>query len=160
MKPPVNSLKKIHGYFMDTNKSLCVAESCTGGLVSYWLTHLPDSSKYFKGGLVSYREEVKIKVLGLNVKKIKKEGLVTKDCALSMAQAAKKLLKADYALSVTGVAGPSPGTLGEPVGQVAFALCLPKKTQSSIQYFKGPTREDIRYQSAIFALNLLISFLK
>ena len=70
---PLDSLTKIRRYFISTGESLCVAESCTGGLLSFWLTHLPDSSKYFKGALVSYREEVKIAHLGICAEKIKKE---------------------------------------------------------------------------------------
>ena len=129
MEIPVQSLTKIHKHFIKAGESLCVVESCTGGLLSFWLTHLPDSSKYFKGGLVSYQTEVKTEHLGLQAEKIKKEGLVTENCALSMAQGVKNLLKADWALSITGIAGPSKGDLGEPVGKVAFALSSKKNQQ-------------------------------
>ena len=160
MEFPLHSLKKIHKYFTNSEKSLCAAESCTGGLLSFWLTHLPGSSKYFKGALVSYKTEIKIAQLGLEPEKIKKEGLATKHCALSMAQGVKRLLKADWALSVTGIAGPDKGDLGEPVGTVAFSLISDFSSKSSIQKFKGPERKDIRHQSALFALDFLISELK
>jgi len=160
MKFPVQSLKKIHEYFIESGESLSVAESCTGGLLSFWLTHLPDSSKYFKGGLVAYQTEVKIDHLGLQAEKIKKEGLVTENCALSMAQSIKSLLKADWALAITGIAGPSKGDLGEPVGKIAFALSSKKIIKSSIQYFKGPKRKDIRHQAVLFALDFFISGFK
>lgn len=160
MEFPVHPLEKIHKYFIEAGESLCVAESCTGGLLSFWLTHLPDSSKYFKGGLVSYQKEVKIDHLGLQSEKIKKEGLVTEDCALFMAQGVKNLLKADWAVSITGIAGPSKGGLGEPVGKVAFALSSKKISKSLIKHFKGPKRKDIRHQAALFALDFLISGFK
>ena len=160
MEFPTLSLETVHKYFISTDKSLCVAESCTGGLLSFWLTHLPGSSKYFKGGLVSYKPEIKIEQLGLSEEKIKKEGLVTENCALSMAQGIKRLLKADWAVSITGIAGPSKGGLAEPVGKVAFSLVSPLINKSRIKHFKGPERKDIRHQAALFALDFLISELK
>ena len=137
-----------------------MAESCTGGLVCFWLTHLSGSSKYFKGGLVCYSPQVKIEHLGLSQKKIKTEGLVTKYCALSMAQGVKKFLKADWALALTGIAGPSQGELGEPVGQIAFSLVSPGAKKSLIHFFKEPKRKDIRHQASLFALDFLISGFK
>lgn len=160
MKFPLDSLQKIHNYFIYSGENLCLAESCTGGLLSFWLTHLPDSSKYFKGALVSYREEVKIAKLGLCKEKIKTEGLVTEDSALSMAQGVRKFLKTDWAISVTGVAGPSKGALNEPVGKIAFSLSSRIVNKSLIKYFEGSGREDIRHQAALFALDFLISELK
>ena len=160
MEIPIQSLTKIHKHFIEAGESLCVAESCTGGLLSFWLTHLPDSSKYFKGGLVAYQTKVKIDHLGLQAEKIKKEGLVTEECALSIAQSVKSLLKTDWALSITGIAGPSEGALGEPVGKVAFALNSKQISKSAIKHFKGPKRKDIRHQAAFFALDFLISGFK
>ena len=160
MESPIEALNTIHKYFIDTKKSLCVVESCTGGLLSYWLTHLPDSSKYFKGALVAYQTELKINHLEMSAEKIKKEGLVTKDCALSMAQSVRKLLKADYAVAVTGVAGPSKGFLGEAVGKVAFSVSSEFINKSSIKQFKCLERKDIRHQATFFALDFLISGFK
>ena len=160
MEIPIQSLAKIQKHFIKAGESLCAAESCTGGLLSFWLTYLPDSSKYFKGGLVSYQTEVKIEHLGLQAGKIKKEGLVTKDCALSMAQGVKNLLKTDWAISITGIAGPSEGDLGESVGKVAFAFNSKQTNKSIIKHFKGPKRKDIRHQAALFALDFLVSGFK
>ncbi len=160
MNFPENSLKKIHKYFIGTGESLCVTESCTGGLLSFWLTHLPDSSKYFKGALVAYREEVKIAQLGLDPAKIKKEGLVTRECALSMAHGVKELLKTDWSVSITGIAGPSKGSLDESVGKVAFSVVSGSIKKSSLEHFKDSNRKDIRHQAALFALDFLLSELK
>lgn len=160
MEFPISTLKKIHSYFIHSKESLCTAESCTGGLLSFWLTHLPGSSVYFKGGLVSYQIELKISLLGLSEETIKKEGLVTKHCALSMAQGVKNLTAADWALAITGIAGPSLGDLGEPVGKVAFALSSKKTEKSLIRQFEGPMRKDIQHQSALFALDFLVSGFK
>ena len=160
MEAPVHRLKTIHERFISSGESLCVAESCTGGLLSFWLTHLPDSSKYFKGGLVAYQTEVKIERLGLDAEKIKKEGLAAEYCALSMAQGVKNIFKADWAVSITGIAGPSQGDSGESVGTVAFSLCSQAGHKSSIKRMEGPKRKDIRHQAAFFALDFLISEFK
>jgi len=160
MDIPIPLLQKIHNYFIHSKESLCTVESCTAGLLSFWLTHLPKASSYFKGGLISYQTELKIKLLGLSPEQIKQEGVVTKNCARSMAQGVKNLINADWALAITGVAGPDLGDLKEPVGKIAFALISKKGQKSQIQNFKGPKRQDIRHQSALFALDFLISELK
>lgn len=158
--PPLSRLKKIQNYFLSSRQSLAVAESCTGGLLGFWLSHLPGSSQYFKGGIISYQTELKIKLLGLCENQIQEKGLVTEDCALSMAQGVKKLLKSDWALSTTGIAGPALGELGEPVGKLAFGLNGPDRNKSQIEHFPGPKRQDIRHQAALFALDFLISEFK
>ena len=160
MDLPLDFLKKIHNYFIDTKQSLCVVESCTGGLLSFWLTHLPHSSQYFVGGLVSYATQVKIKELGLDPKQIEEQGLVTKSCASSMAQGVKNRLKTSWALSITGIAGPSKGALGEPVGKVAFSLHSPFENKSIIKHFKNLNRKDMRHQATLFSLDFLISGFK
>ena len=153
---PVKTLGQIQKHFLDKEQSLCVAESCTGGLLSFWFTSLAGSSKYFKGGLVSYAADIKIKKLGLDPKKVKKEGLVTKNCAESMAHGVKKFFQADWALSTTGVAGPARGSLGEPLGTVAFSVVSKNLTRSVIKTFEGPERQDIRHQASLFALDFLL----
>lgn len=157
MDIPIPSLKKVQNYFNYSGESLCLAESCTGGLLSFWLTHLPGSSKYFKGSLVSYKTEVKTSLLGLSESTIQKEGLVTEKCALSMAQGVKKLLNANWAIAITGVAGPSLGLLEEPVGKVAFSLISQKTKKSHVQQFESLNRKDTMHQAALFALDFLIS---
>ena len=157
MKVPVDTLKKIHRYFTSVEESLCVVESCTGGLLSFWLTSLPGASGYFKGGLVSYQTEIKIKLLGLERERLKKEGWVTKACALSMAQGVKNLLKSDWTLAVTGVMGPSKGSLGESVGKVAFSVCSPRGNKNLIHQFGDAMRQEMRQETGLFALDFLFS---
>ena len=157
MNPPILALKQIRKHFIDNNLSLSVAESCTGGLISFWLSHLAKASQYFKGALISYQTEVKIQHLGLSLKLIEKQGLASTQVAEQMAQGVKKLLKSDWALSVTGIAGPAKGEKGENIGTVAFSLCFNSQQKSSLQHFKSKNRDDIRRQSALFALDFLIS---
>ena len=156
MMIPIKTLKQIQKHFLLTGQSLCVVESCTGGLLSFWLTHLPDSSKYFKGGLISYMTEVKVEKLGLDPKKCEREGLVTKNCAESMAQSVRDFFKADWAFSTTGVAGPAKGSLAEPVGKMAFSVVSKNFSKSLVKTFEGPKRQDLRYQASLFALDFLL----
>ena len=105
---------------------------------------------------MAYSTEVKIAHLALNPEQTAKKGLVTKDFAESMAQGVKNFLQVDWALSITGIAGPTWGTLGEPVGKVAFCVCFPDGKKSAVKYWPGLNRQDIRRQSALFALDFLI----
>lgn len=103
-------------------KTLALAESCTGGLVSHWITQEPGASEYFLQGLVTYSNEAKKKLLGVSAKTLQKHGAVSKEVALEMAHGVRKSAKADYGISLTGIAGPSGGSKEKPVGTVHIAL--------------------------------------
>ena len=160
MRSPDKLLKLIHKYFCETKESLCVAESCTGGLVSFWLTETAGASQYFKGGIVAYQSLIKIEQLGLSAEKIKLEGLVSKNCVLSMAQSIKKNFKSDWAISTSGIAGPSKGERGENVGKIAFSVCSPSSEKSLVKQFNDISRQSLRYKASLFALDFLISEFK
>lgn len=157
---PNQKIQKVQDYFCDHNLTLSLAESLTGGLLSYWLTHLPGASTFFKGSVVSYATEVKIQVLGLDEKFVKEHGVVNKKAAELMAQGVKKLFFTDWSLSITGVAGPNTGELGEKIGQIAFCLSSPHKISTYMEQIDQTNRENIRHQSANIALDFLISELK
>lgn len=111
------------GTLLNTRKeTLAVAESCTGGGIGSKITAIPGSSNYFLGGVLSYSNGVKEKMLGVPSATIKKHGAVSRECAEAMAGGARVRLGADYALSVTGVAGPGGGTKEKPVGLVYLAI--------------------------------------
>ncbi|MCY4321113.1 MAG: CinA family protein [Bdellovibrionaceae bacterium] len=160
MNVPTHLLKKIHKYFYNSKESLSVAESCTGGLLSFWLTELPGSSRYFKGGIVAYQTVVKVEQLGLSSQKIKQEGLVTPNCVRYMAQSIKNQFKSDWSLSISGVAGPSKGDRGENVGKIAFSVCSPDTVRSLVKQFNDINRQNLRYKASFFALDFLISEFK
>ncbi|HBF12682.1 MAG TPA: competence/damage-inducible protein A [Deltaproteobacteria bacterium] len=125
---------------IEHKKFLSVAESCTGGLIANRITNIAGSSSYFLGGVVSYSNESKIKILGVSADTIKKQGAVSPQCALEMAQGIRRITKADYGISVTGIAGPDGGTLGKPVGTVHIALASEKGTKE--KKFVLPRRRD------------------
>ena len=99
-------------------KTLVTAESCTGGGIGAALTSIPGSSEVYKGGIISYTNEVKIKLLGVDTELLDREGAVSASVAQAMACGARVALVADVAVSVTGLAGPSGDDFGNPVGTV------------------------------------------
>ncbi len=106
--------------------TLSTAESCTGGFIAHKITTVPGSSKYFKGSVVSYSNEVKVNVLNVLSDDIQLYGAVSRQVVEQMADNVRKLLKTDYALATSGVAGPDGGTAEKPVGLVWISVSSPK----------------------------------
>jgi nicotinamide-nucleotide amidase len=104
------------------HKILALAESCTGGAIAQRITSVPGSSAFFRGGVVAYSNSIKEQVLGVDPKLIQTYGAVSEEVAKAMAQGALKLMQADVAVAVTGIAGPEGGTDQKPVGTVFIAF--------------------------------------
>lgn len=130
------------------------AESCTGGGVGQALTAVPGASEVFLGGVVSYANSVKEEVLGVPPDVLKTVGAVSGECAEAMAAGARRLLKADVAVSVTGIAGPGGGSAEKPVGLVWFGLATAGGVRSERAIFCGD-REAVRGQAVVHALGML-----
>jgi PncC family amidohydrolase len=141
------------------NVSLGVAESCTGGMVSAVLTSVPGASEVLKGAVVSYTNEVKVSLLGVRSESLLKEGAVSEKVALEMVQGARKALFADYAVSITGVAGPGGGSARKPVGTVWIAVANKREERALLHRFTG-TREQIRLGATEAALQKLLLFVQ
>ncbi len=137
-----------------SKKTLSVAESCAGGLLSNRITDVPGSSLYFKLGLVTYSNESKNKLLGIPLETIKKYGSVSKQVATLMAKNVRTLAVADYGIGVSGIAGPGGAVNKKPVGLVYIALAAKSKTICKEFHFAG-TRDLIKYKSTQAALNML-----
>lgn len=131
------------------------AESCTGGLLATWLTERPGSSAYFYGGISAYANSVKTNVLGIAPALIDAHGAVSSEVAAQMAWQAKKLLKTNVGISLTGVAGPDGGSLEKPVGTVWCGLAINDNVETTCFKLVGD-RHAIREKAAESALNLLI----
>lgn len=136
--------------------TLATAESCTGGLVASALTSVPGSSAAVRGGVVSYAIGVKRSVLGVDgaVLDDPSLGAVSSPCACQMAQGAARVLDADVAVSVTGIAGPGGAEPGKPVGTVWFGIHGPHGTRSELHAFQGD-RSQVRLQAVWVALSLI-----
>jgi PncC family amidohydrolase len=133
---------------------IAVAESCTGGLLSYLLTQEPGASRYFWQGFVPYRPEAKISTLGLSPDSIRRQGSVSRAVAIRLASSSQKLSGVEIGLGLTGLAGPSGGTPQTPIGTVFVAIVTPLGMKSRRLHLKG-SRQSIRHQAALWALLLL-----
>jgi nicotinamide-nucleotide amidase len=129
---------KVFKKFTRKALTLSVAESCTGGLIGHTLTNIPGASAFFLLGIVAYDNAAKTKILGVSPALIKKHGAVSKPVAAAMARGVRKILKTDYGLAVTGIAGPTGAVKGKPVGLVFIALNRGAKTTVKKFTFKGP----------------------
>ena len=132
------------------------AESCTGGGVGSAITAAPGSSTVFMGGVISYDNSVKQGVLGVSPKTLATVGAVSPETAKQMALGARKLLKVDYAVSVTGIAGPGGGSAEKPVGLVWFGIATPDGVKAEKRIFPG-NRVEVRAATVEHALSLLLA---
>ncbi len=135
-------------------KRLAVAESCTGGLIAKLLTDVPGSSDYFTYGWVTYSNEAKIRQLGVDRALVEKHGAVSEEVARAMAKGARDRADTDFAIAVTGIAGPGGGTEQKPVGLVYIAVDAGDLLDVQ-RYIFSHTREHIRYRAALMAINML-----
>ena len=144
-----------------TEKKMTVAcaESCTGGLVTGRLTAVAGSSAYVMGGVVSYTNEVKASVLGVSRKALAEYGAVSDIVAQQMADGIRNLIKTDFGISVTGIAGPGGGSMEKPVGLVYIAVSGPKGVRVVKNNFSG-NREEVRESSVKKAVELLTAYVE
>ena len=136
-------------------KTLVTAESCTGGMIGAALTAVPGASQVYKGGVISYTNEVKQNVLGVDEQLLHMYGAVSQQTADAMASGVRKLLKADYAVSVTGLAGPGGDEFGHEVGTVFIGFESVQRCIVNRYHFSGD-REEIRRQAVQAALQLVL----
>lgn len=144
----------VHAMLRGRGETLAVAESCTGGGLGARLTSVPGASDTFLGGVISYANHAKAVLLDVPLPVLEGPGAVSEECALAMAAGARVSLGADWAVSITGIAGPDGGSDAKPVGTVWIAVEGPRGAKAHEFHFRG-TREDIRGRSTQMALTLL-----
>ncbi|HET9810803.1 MAG TPA: CinA family protein [Sphingomicrobium sp.] len=141
-------------------RTVAVAESCTGGLVCAALTEIPGSSEIFEAGYVTYSDASKVDDLGVSEEVVETFGAVSVATAWAMARGALSASKADIAVAITGIAGPGGGTPAKPVGTVVFARAErgadPSQIVADQKLFKADGRAGVRLQAALCALELLM----
>ena len=143
---------------INQKKTLAIAESCSGGLLSHRLTNIPGSSAYFIAGIVTYSNLAKKKLVKISPFLIKKFGAVSYQTASQMAKNVRHLFKTDFGMSITGIAGPTGGTISKPVGVTFIAVSTDEETLCLGCRFKG-SRAAIKNAAATQALDLLYDFL-
>ena len=136
------------------------AESCTGGLLASSITSINGASKIFDLGLVTYSNQIKIKLLKVNKNIISKYGAVSHECCLAMVNNLSKISRANINVSITGIAGPKGGTIQKPVGLVYIGVKKGNKIQVNKCFFKGKKRSSIQKATVKKALDLVLKITK
>lgn len=144
---------------LNNNIKISGAESCTGGLFGAKMTSLSGSSNYFLGSAVTYSNQAKIDILGVSANTLQMFGAVSEECAKEMALGSILKYKSDYAISITGIAGPDGGTDEKPVGLVWIGIAS-KNNVEAYKFIFGKDRETNRELSVYSAINLLIKAIK
>ncbi len=143
---------------LSRNQTVATAESCTGGLIGASFTSLSGSSQWYIGGFITYTNEMKEKCLGVGHSTFEKHGAVSEQCARQMVEGARVTTQSDYAISVTGIAGPGGGSEDKPVGLVYIGVSKAGKTVVTKNIFDGD-RESVRHQTREKALELLLDLM-
>ena len=119
--------REVSEILWETEKTVSTAESCTGGRIAEAIIAVPGASKYFKGGIISYINEVKENLLGVDHQVLEEKTAVCEEVAIAMVKGACKALNTDYAIAATGFAGPTGGTKDIPVGTIWLACGTPER---------------------------------
>ncbi len=149
-------VKQLSELLIAKKATLATAESCTGGLISAYCTSLAGSSKWFYATVVSYDNQSKIDLLGVDEKIIKTYGAVSEQTVKAMCLGLLKKTPVDYVIAVSGVAGPKGGTENNPIGSVWIGIMARKQNTNIIKYNFTGDRENIRYNAVRQALENLI----
>ena len=152
----MTTAEKLVKRLAELGRTCGTAESCTGGGIGSAITSVAGSSAVFMGGVISYDNSVKQGVLGVSPETLATVGAVSPETAEQMAVGARKLLKVDYAVSVTGIAGPDGGTAEKPVGLGWFGIATPAGVKTGKKVFPG-NRAKVRAATVEHALSLLLS---
>ena len=145
----------VGGLLLEQDATVSVAESCTGGLIVSRLTDCSGSSAYVSGGITTYSNEAKVKLLGVSGELLERYGAVSEEVAIAMALGVQKSLETRFGVSATGIAGPGGAVTGKPVGTVYVALVDTKGAIISRRFQLPGDRSRVKFQTSQVVLNLL-----
>ncbi len=159
MKINYNNIEKIIQKLTEQKQTISFAESCTGGRIAAAFTAISGASEILDGSVVSYSNDIKHKWLGVENDVLEEFGAVSEECVSQMLDGIQKMAQSDYAIAVSGIAGPTGGTEFKPVGTVYIGLLTPSNKKIFHCHFKG-SREEVQEQSTIFPIKKLAEALK
>jgi nicotinamide-nucleotide amidase len=152
-------MEKVLGkLLLQKNKTMCTAESCTGGYIAHLLTSIPGSSAFYDGSVVSYSYGAKEDLLNVNHQSLLSKGAVSEEVVTEMAKGALQNIKADYVIAVSGIMGPDGGLPEKPVGTAWVAIGSTQKIITQKLFFRFDRARNIQL-TATTALNLLRQFI-
>ncbi len=151
------SARSLGRLLRESRLTLGVAESCTGGRLGDAITNVPGSSDYFLGGIISYSNEVKTSILGVDAGVLADKGAVSSEVALEMANGVRQVMRSDIGVAVTGIAGPAGGSRTKPVGLVYIAVSSGAHSTCAKNTFEG-SRTSIKKQSIEKAIEMIEDF--
>ncbi|SFN71875.1 nicotinamide-nucleotide amidase [Formivibrio citricus] len=150
--------QKLGKLLLERKQTVTAAESCTGGLICAAITDISGSSDWFGRGFVAYANQAKIEMLGVSEAMLQVYGAVSEPVARAMATGACRAAKADWAVAVSGIAGPTGGSVEKPVGTIWLAWVGPGVDESELCHFKGG-RAEVREQTVQHALARLVELI-
>lgn len=143
----------------ERKEMMCTAESCTGGQIAHMLTSIPGSSEWYKGSVVAYANEIKVRMLGVPEEIIQKHGAVSREVVCSMASGARKVFRCSFAVATSGIAGPDGGSEEKPVGTIWISVASEKGTVAE-KFVYGTDRQTNIRRFSLAALNMLMKQIK
>lgn len=156
----IKEMQKLQELLIKHNKTITCAESCTGGLISSYITQISGSSNIFKGSIVSYSNEIKEQELGVKNSTLEKYGAVSLQTVKEMLQGSIKKFNANYAIAVSGIAGPDGGTNEKPVGTVIIGVMDDKNTFEIDTFLFQKSRIEVQKSAAKTSLKKILNFVK
>jgi nicotinamide-nucleotide amidase len=159
MKMNYDHVENIIQKLTEQKQTLSFAESCTGGRIAAAFTAVSGASNILNGSCVTYSNKIKHQWLGVEVGVLEKYGAVSKECVSQMLDGIQKMVQSDYAIAVSGIAGPTGGTEFKPVGTVYIGILSPQNQEIFHCHFKG-NREEVQERSTQFAIEKLSQSLK
>jgi len=159
MKTNYKNVEKIIQKLSEQKQTITFAESCTGGRIVAAFTAISGASNVLNGSCVTYSNQIKHQWLGVELSVLEKYGAVSKECVSQMLSGIQKMAQSDYAIAVSGIAGPTGGTESKPVGTVYIGILTPQNQEIYHYHFEG-NREEVQERSVRFAIEKLSQALK
>lgn len=152
----MDKMENIIKILAEKNYTIATAESCTGGLLASTIVNINGASKVFNEGYITYSNEAKERILGVNKDTIEKFGVVSEEVCKEMALKTQKIANANVAVSISGIAGPTGDTPNKPVGMVCFGFAIDNEIYTCTQYFGNIGRLEVRNKSVEFVIDFLL----